>query len=68
MTQARQEEKGRKSLQLTEVEVNFVAFELIHGAAVEQLEAVEGAILQSARADPPLQQLRARDASAGTGR
>lgn len=59
---------GDKSLQLTEVEVTFVAFDLIHGAAVEQLEAVEGAVLQPARANPPLQQLRARDAGAGAGR
>lgn len=57
-----------KSLQLTQVEVTFVALELIHSATVQQLEAVEGAILQSARANPPLQQLRAGDAGAGAGR
>lgn len=45
-----------------------MAFDLIHSAAVEQLEAVEGAVLQSARADPPLQQLRAWDTGTGAGR
>lgn len=45
-----------------------MAFDLIHSAAVEQLEAVEGAVLQSARADPPLQQFRSRDTGAGAGR
>lgn len=45
-----------------------MAFDLIHGTAVEQLEAVEGAVLQPARANPPLKQLRARDAGARAGR
>lgn len=45
-----------------------MAFDLIHGAAVEQLKAIKGAVLQPARADPPLQQLRARDTGAGAGR
>lgn len=53
---------------LTEVEVTFVAFDLVHSSAVKQLKAVKGVVLQPARTDPSLQQVSPWDTHAGAGR
>lgn len=53
---------------LTEVEVTFVAFDLIDSSIVKQLKAVKGAVLKFAKTHPSLQSATSRDARAGTGR
>lgn len=57
-----------KTVTLTEVEVTFVAFDLVHSSTVKQLKAVKGVALQPARADPSLQQVGPWDTHAGAGR
>lgn len=53
---------------LTEVEVTFMAFEMIDRSIVKQLKAVEGAVFHLAQTHAPLQSARSWDARAGTGR
>lgn len=54
-----------KTVTLTEVEVTFVAFDLVHSSTVQQLKAVKGVVLQPARTDPSLQQVGPTRAGAG---
>ena len=53
---------------LTEVQVTFVAFDLIHGSTVQELKAVKGEVVHLAQSHPSLQAARPWDARAGTGR
>lgn len=48
------------SIQLTEVEVALVAFDLINSSTVKQLEAVNGVFLHLAQTHPPPQPFRPR--------
>lgn len=52
---------------LTEVQVTFVAFDLIHSSTVQQLKAVKGEVVHLAQSHPPLQAARPWDARTGTG-
>lgn len=55
-------------LTLTEVEVTFMASDLINSSIVKQLKAVKGAVLHLAQTHPSLQLPRPWDACTGAGR
>lgn len=57
-----------KDGKLTEVEVTFMAFEIIDSSTVKQLKAVKGAVLHPAQGHAPLQSTGPWDAAAETGR
>lgn len=58
----------RKVDKLTEVEVTFVAFDLIDSSTIKQLKAVTSEVLHPAQTHPSLQPASPWDARAGTGR
>lgn len=53
---------------LTEVEIAFVAFDLINSSTVKQLKAIKGEVLHLAQTHPSLQLPSPWDTCAGTGR